>query len=266
MPAPTTCAKLYGLDTLRNFDWQAAIREHGHEFGLHKDWGWGTGIPGMPGLQFRADSHVFGQDLVASEGLTRAEMEGRRQVRAMMDVMRKYGPEGSAVALADLGAVIGIRETRHLAARYRLTGDDVLYGRRFDDAIANGSYPVDIHHAKGSGITFRYLDGTERVIPERGLPAVKGRWREPLPIDPTFYQIPYRCLVQDRAPNLIFAGRMLDADPVAFSAARVMINLNQTGEAAGVAAWLALNEGCKLAEVDTTRLRSMLADGGSVML
>ena len=35
-----------------------------------------------------------------------------------------------------------------LAEAYRLTGDDVLWGRRFDDAIANGSYRMDIHHTR----------------------------------------------------------------------------------------------------------------------
>lgn len=263
---PTLCAKIAGFDTLRDFDWQAAIREHGHEFALQKDWGWGCGIPGIPNLHMRADTHVFGINAASGRELTNAEIEGRRQVRAMLDVIRKYGPAGNAVALASLAAVIGIRETRHIAASYQLTGDDVLYGRRFDDAIANGSYRVDIHHAENTGITFRYLDGAEETISERGQPAIHGRWRDPLPTDPTCYQIPYRCLVQQHVPNLIMAGRMLDADPIAFSAARVMVNLNQTGEAAGVAAWLALDEGVSLADIDVARLRNSLAKGGSIIL
>lgn len=53
---PTTCAKIYGLGTLGAFDWQAAVREHGHEFGLARDWGWGVPIPGLPDVQLRACS------------------------------------------------------------------------------------------------------------------------------------------------------------------------------------------------------------------
>ena len=53
--------------------------------------------------------------------------------------------------------------------------------------------------------------------------------------DPTFYQIPYRCLVPQGARNVLAAGRLVDADRGAYGAVRVMVNCNQTGEAAGVA-------------------------------
>lgn len=263
---PTTCAKIQGFGTLGDFDWQRAIREHGSEFGLDPDWGWGGPIPDLNDIQLRADTHVFGCNTADGEQLSRAEIEGRRQVRAMMDLIRKYGPEGSHIALIDLAATIGARETKRVAGSYRLTGDDVLYGVRFDDAIANGTYRVDIHHADGPGITFRYLDGTEVMIPERGAAAVKTRWRDPIDVDPTFYQIPWRCLLQERVPNLVLAGRMLDADKTAFSAVRVMVNMNQTGEAAGVACAIALKKGRSVQELDPADIRQTLADGGSIII
>jgi hypothetical protein len=263
---PTTCAKIHGLGTLGDFDWIAAIREHGHEFGLTPDWGWGCSIPGTVDTQMRADTHVFDADTSDASQLTRAEIEARRQVRAMMNVIRKYGPADSSIALVDLAATIGARETRRISARYQVTGDDVLYGRRSDDAIANGSYRVDIHHADGPGITFRYLDGTEMVIPERGAAHIQGRWRDPVEEDPTFYQIPFRSLVVESVPNLVLAGRMLDSDKVAFSALRVMVNMNQTGEAAGVACALAVESDCPITEMDSERVRARLADGGSIVI
>mgnify|MGYP006284986789 CR=1 FL=1 len=263
---PTLCAKMYGMDSLGEFDWQQAVREHGAEFGLEPDWGWGHAVPGIPGLQMRADNHIFGVDVSDAQQLTRGEIEGRRRVRALMDLIRKYGPETSEIVLADLAAALGARETRRIQAVYQLTGEDVLYGRRFDDAIANGCYPVDTHHSDGAGITFKFLDGTQQVIRERGLEPEKGRWRDTIDRDPTFYQIPYRCLVTEKTPNLIMAGRMLDADKTAFSAVRVMVNLNQTGEAAGVGAYLGIQDGCAAADLNPQRLRKTLADGGSVIL
>jgi glycine/D-amino acid oxidase-like deaminating enzyme len=262
---PTMCAKLQGLDTLGDFDWQTALRVHGAEFGLEPDWGWGAPIPGLPDIQMRADTHVFGIDAAQAGDLTRGELAGRRKIRAILDLLRAYGPPDAAVALAGLPATLGIRETRRIAATYRLTGDDVLTGRRFPDAIANGSYPVDIHHADGPGITFRYLDGHETVIAERGLPAVMGRWRPETPTNPTFYGVPLGCLVPPRIANLLLAGRMLDVDTVAFSAVRVMVNLNQTGEAAGVAAWHALQADRPVQAVDPARVRATLAEGGSII-
>ena len=59
-----------------------------------------------------------------------------------------------------LPSYVGIRETYHIKSLYKATGNDLLYGKRFDDAIMNGSYRVDYHHGSGSGITFKYLDGT----------------------------------------------------------------------------------------------------------
>ncbi len=263
---PTTCAKIFGFPSGDDFDWPSAVQQHGAEFDLEPDWGWGGPIPGVPEVQMRADTHVFGVDVSDARELTGAEMEGRRRVRGILDVIRKYGPAEVRPVLLDLAAVIGGRETRRMSARYRLTGEDVLHGRRFDDAIANGSYPVDIHHCDGPGITFRYLDGTETIVPERGMKPRVGRWRDPVAEDPTFYQVPFRCLVPERVGNLVFAGRMLDADRTAFSAVRVMVNLNQTGEAAGVACALATEGDCLAGDVDPHLLRAKLAEGGSIIL
>jgi hypothetical protein len=263
---PTTCAKILGLASLGSFNLQQAIREHGAEFGLAPDWGWGSPIPGLEDIQLRADTHVFDCDTSDGSQLSRAEIEGRRQVRAIMDVIRKYGPADAKVSLVDLAATIGARETKRIVGTYRLTGDDVLYGRRFDDAIANGSYRVDTHHSDGPGITFRYLDGTEMIIPERGATPIKQRWREQLDQDPTFYQIPWRSLLQDRVPNLVLAGRMLDADKTAFSALRVMVNMNQTGEAAGVACALSLRKSCSVQSLNPDEIRCELTKGGSVII
>ena len=263
---PTMCGKIYGLRTLADWDWQQALNEHGPEFGLEEDWGWGSMIPGLPDVEMRADMHVFNVDTSQGDQLTRSEIEGRRKIRGMMDLIRKYGPSHSRIGLADLAATIGARETSRIHAQYQLTGDDVLHGRDFDDAIAFGSYRVDIHHSTGPGITFRYLDGTEVVVPRRGAKKQVGRWREPREHNPTFYQVPYRCLVQEKYPNLLMSGRMIDADKTAFSAIRVMVNMNQTGEAAGVAAYIALNSSRTVQEVDIKRLQIELEKGGSMPL
>ena len=59
---------------------------------------------------------------------------------------------------------------------------------------------------------------------------------------------------------------MLDADEGAFAAIRVMVNLNQMGEAGGVAAVLALEAGLKVDAVDPVILRQTLAAGGSAVV
>jgi hypothetical protein len=212
-----------------------------------------------------AGTRVFDADCSDADQLTHAEMEGRRQVRAMCDILAgHYLPEGLSPLVA-LPARIGIRESRHVRAWHTLTEQEVLRGVRFPDAIANGTYRVDIHAHDGPGLIFRYLDGTEVFVSPDGQKDL-GRWLPAGEPAATFYQIPYRSLVPEGAQNVLAAGRLLDADEGAFGAARVMVNCNQTGEAAGVACFLALSAGRPVADIDVARLRSMLAEGGSVVI
>jgi hypothetical protein len=260
---PTTCAFIDGWPASLGFDLGTELREHGAEYGLEPGFVWGALLPGTD-VYMLAGTRVRGVDCSNADDLTHAEIEGRRQVRAIMDMLRDRHPELN-VGLHDFPAHIGIRDTRHIRCQYQLQGSDVLEGRRFDDAIANGSYRVDTHHQDKPGITFMYLDGRE-VYVQPGKAPEESRWRAPAEINPTFYQVPLRSLVPGRYGNLVLAGRMLDADKTAFSAVRVMVNTNQMGEAAGVAAYLALSSGQAMTDVDAGEVRRLLTEGGSVVI
>jgi hypothetical protein len=69
-----------------------------------------------------------------------------------------------------------------------------------------------------------------------------------------------------RVVLVIVAGRMFDADAVAHAAVRVMVNMNQTGEAAGVAAFCALDSNTPIPQLDAKQIRKVLADGGSIVI
>jgi len=45
-----------------------------------------------------------------------------------------------------------------------------------------------------------------------------------------------------------------------------MVNMNQTGEAAGTAAYLALDTNTPIPALDAARVRHVLADNGSVII
>jgi ribulose 1,5-bisphosphate synthetase/thiazole synthase len=266
---PTTCAVLRGLDRITEknpgFWIGRAVFDPRYRQALKSGFLWDKEIVGSAHEMLVAGTRVHHADCSDGDQLTQAEIEGRRQVRAMCDILRENFAGGDEFSLAALPAYIGIRETRHARCLHSLTEPEVLTGHQFPDAIANGSYRVDIHHSDKGGITFRYLDGLEEyAVP--GQPTVKGRWRGPQAVDPTFYQVPYRCLVPQGARNVLVAGRLVDCDRGAYGAVRVMVNCNQTGEAAGVAAYLSLNGNVSMAAVNTDELRKTMSAQGCVII
>ena len=243
---PTMCCVLRGMREIRKkhrgFNVCRAIFDKKYPQALRKGFAWRAGVPGATDHLMLAGTRVFGANCGDADELTRAEMEGRRQVRAVCDLLREHFMGGKGVPLAWLPAKIGIRETRHARCIHRLTVDEILSGKRFPDAIGNGTYPVDIHSATGEGVKFRHLK------------------------DALFYQIPFSSLVPRGARNVLVAGRCIDADEGAFGAVRVMVNCNQMGQAAGAAAWLALDSSKDVDKLDVAKLRTALKKQGAIVI
>jgi hypothetical protein len=147
--------------------------------------------------------------------LTFAELESRRQLRQLAAFFRKYVPGFERAYVAQSGVNIGVRETRRITGEYRLTADDLLKARKFDDVIARGAYPVDIHNPEGRGTTLVRIPSGES------------------------YDVPLRALVPQVAENLLVAGRCISGSHEAHSSYRVMPIAMATGHAAGVCAALA---------------------------
>jgi hypothetical protein len=267
---PTTTAVIQGMADVQKAITGAGILatlydpRHGKD--IPRGFCWWAEVTGLPSAAMIAGTRVPGADCSDADQLTAAEMEGRRQIAAFVEILRSCNG-GENVALLALPACIGIRETRHAACLHTLTEEEVLTGKRFDDAIANGTYRVDVHHSDKPGLTFRYLDGRE-IYAVPGLPGEKSRWRPSLTEgeDPRFYQIPYRCLVVRGADNVLAAGRLIDADRGEYGAIRVMVNCNQTGEAAGTAVALAIKGDVSVADVPPAELRATMKRQGSIIL
>lgn len=103
------------------------------------------------------------------------------------------------------------RTGRMVVGQYVLTGEDVLAGRKFPDAVARCAWPIEQWNAGGVA-RFRYLPPG------------------------TYYEIPARSLRATRIENLFMAGKTLSADADAIASARVMGCCLATGAAAGVLA------------------------------
>jgi len=265
---PTTCAMFRGIEQITQrhpgFSLKEEIFNPKYPQALPAGTFWSSRVPGAPDEIMAAGTRVFNADCSDADQLTRAEIEGRRQVAAMCQILQEHFLLPQVNPLVTLATKIGIRESRHVCCLHQLTEPSVLRGERFADAIANGTYPVDIHHADKPGLTWRHLDGREVYCAPGGV-WEERHWLEPGAIPATFYQVPYRCLVPQDSRNLLIAGRMLDADEGAFGAVRVMVMCNQLGQAAGTAAYLAIRSQCGVAEINTDELRKLLAQQGAII-
>ena len=71
-----------------------------------------------------------------SADLTKAEIATRKQAAQIVDVMRRHLPGYANARIAEMPAVVGVRETRRFEGVDRLTTEDVLSGRKCEDAVA----------------------------------------------------------------------------------------------------------------------------------
>jgi hypothetical protein len=244
--ALTTTFRLANVDVeraraLSRADIRALLQEaraRGEEGLLAEESGLTFGV--VPGTACANATRVRIEDPTDSSALTWAELEGRRQALAYLRFLREHVPGYEQAVLAGLGVQIGIRESRRIVGAYRLTREDVLSARCFPDGIARGGWPVEAHSGP-KGIRIEGL------------------------AEGAAYDIPFRCLIPAGDPGMIVAGRCLSADPEAQASARVMGTCLAMGQAAGVAAALAVLGAISPAALPVEALRDRLRTLGAIL-
>lgn len=186
-------------------------------------------------------TRVYGNPVDAVQ-LSAAEQAGRAQMLQIWNILRQR-----VTALADCYVIAGasqlhVRESRIIRGDYQLTEDDIKRRTVFPDAVALGAWPIDIHPANG------YVG----VHPHKESP--------PVP-----YEIPYRCLLPRGLDGLIVAGKPISTTHRAHGSTRVPGTSLATGQAAGVAATLAVREGVSVRAVDVEKLRALLRQQGAIV-
>ncbi len=176
---------------------------------------------------------------ISGGDLSRAEIEGRQQAYAVAEFLRRRIPGFAGAYLLETPVQIGVRETRRITGDYVLTADDILGARKFDDAIAAGAYPMDIHDPASDRLLVRRLPEGE------------------------FYTIPYRCLLPRGGLNWLVAGRCISATHEAFAAFRVSPIVMAIAQAAGTAAAMAVHAGVAPRGVEPQTLRQVLRKRGA---
>lgn len=166
-----------------------------------------------------------------ADELSAEEVKVRLAVYQDLEAKKKAHPgELDGAWVLDTGSLIGVRQTRFFEGEYKITNEDVLEGREFDDSIAMAANPI-IHYY-----------GYRRFLEHEG------------------YQIPYRCIVPRKVENLYVIGRCMSTDQQAYESWRAMAHVLAIGEAAGVAAALCIKTKCRVRNLDIKALQARLIE------
>jgi hypothetical protein len=176
-------------------------------------------------------TRVLGVNIFSPVEFTNAVLECYRQIEGVARFLKERIPGFEQAKIEQIAPVLGVRETRHILGDYTLTGPDTLIGKRFEDSVAADASAVDIHDPKGADVDFQ------------------GR---------TPYEIPYRCLLPQKVEQLLVAGRCISADHEAHARSRNMPACMATGQAAGIAASVAIDQGVMVRNASVGEIQRIL--------
>lgn len=179
-------------------------------------------------------------DPLSSEDILKAEVELRHQIDKIVTFLQKYVPGYENCTVKTGASTLGVRESRRILGEYVLDVEDLRAGRRFPDVIVHkANFVVDIHNPVGGGQEF----GLAEVVKP--------------------YDIPYRCLVPRTVQNLLLAGRCISGTHEAMASFRVMSICMAIGEAAGIAAAIAIDTKVSPREVAAQSIQKELTAKGA---
>ncbi|MCD8152991.1 MAG: FAD-dependent oxidoreductase [Clostridiales bacterium] len=155
---------------------------------------------------------------------TVTEMETRDTMREVLAYLKEAIPMAFRDAyLYDIAPQLGTRCSRRLKGEYVMNANDWAFAHHFDDVIAWHSTICQINDCG--------------------------------PVE-----IPYRAILPQKIDGMLCPGRHMSADDVAIDWLNLIPQCVGTGQAAGVAAAVALSDGTSLHGVDIKKVQDILVD------
>jgi hypothetical protein len=175
---------------------------------------------GDPGQ--RVVDHFAGNlSALSEEDLSYAETELRERILATLEFYRTYVPGFGGVRLLSFASQIGVRDSRRITGVRRLTREDVQGAAPTGDSVGRAALVFGTRHG---------------------------------------FAIPYGALVPENVDCLLAAGRCISTDSWVQQTTRLIPPALVTGQAAGVAAALAVQTNADVKDLDPEKLKELLAD------
>jgi len=182
-------------------------------------------------------TRVFDINPLDPEKAAYGEMEQRRQIRDITAFLKKEIPAFRDCRLINTGVSIGMIGTRRIRGDYFITQEDIINAVKFDDAIAAGTYRLEIWELDGQNARFNHLIGT-------------------------WYTIPYRSMLPRGLENVIVAGSSISGQYIAMATWAIMPMCYKTGQAAGTAASLCIKSDLTPRGISVAELQTILRGDG----
>ncbi len=189
-------------------------------------------------------TRIRGFDSTDPWELSKAEIEGRRQVRNLEKFLKEKVRGFEHSILISTGPGIGVRGSRQIKGLYTLTLEDITSCRKFDDVVAHAGYPVDVHSPDGKGEVVKDEDNITYG---------------------SMYSVPYGCLINNQIDNLITVGRCISATFEAQGAIRTTPIAGAVAQAGGAAAFLAVKYGQKTKNINIHEMQQILLNEGAYL-
>ena len=167
-----------------------------------------------------------------SSALARSQAlrEGRQRIRRLVKFLPAYMPVFEDAYLIRIAPMLGVRESWRIQGSYVLDVDDYVKRAKFDDAVANCTWYIDVHSAtKGLVHMEKYQKGE-------------------------YYQIPYRCLTNKTISNMLTVGRCISTSFLVQASVRIQQTVIDMGDSAGRACARAQKQHVPLSVLDGTGL------------
>lgn len=137
--------------------------------------------------------------------------EARESMLRLANFCKIYFPGFEKSYISNIADALGVRVSRRIKGKYIYTVNDLKSGKKFDNPVLVGNYPIDIHSAKKGESKLEHLTQD--------------------------YYLPVESLMSANYKNLFVAGRCLSADFESQAALRIQPSCFSMGE--GVAKHIA---------------------------
>lgn len=184
-------------------------------------------LPGRPGsMAFNCPHLPSISRNTSAWARSEGHVLGRRSIRRLVRFLVGYMPGFENAYLIRSADMLGIRESWRIKGTYTLDVDDYISRARFDDAVAKGTWYIDVHSStKGLVHMEKYQRGE-------------------------YYEIPYRCLTNEVVSNLLTVGRCISTSFLVQASVRIQQTAIDMGDSAGKACARALAAGVELSQFD----------------